>query len=136
MTGTRRKARTIALQALYEIDSVGRQPGAVLDRMLAEADMTEENTSFIRELVEGAVRNREEIDGNIHKYAPAWPVEQIAMVDRNILRLAIFEILFDNKVPVKVAVSEAVELAKTFGSESSAKFINGVLGSVSTLASR
>ncbi|MBN1177032.1 MAG: transcription antitermination factor NusB [Dehalococcoidales bacterium] len=136
MTGTRHKARTIALQALYEIDSVGRQPGAVLDRMLAEADMTEENAAFIRELVEGTVRHREEIDGNIQKYAPAWPVEQIAMVDRNILRLAIFEILFDNKVPVKVAVNEAVELAKTFGSENSAKFINGVLGSVSTLASR
>ena len=136
MTGTRRKARTIALQALYEIDSVARQPGEVLDRVLAEAELTEENAGFIRELVEGAVNNRKEIDGSIRKYAPAWPVEQIAMVDRNILRLAIFEILFDNKVPVKVAVSEAVELAKTFGSESSAKFINGVLGSVSTLASR
>jgi N utilization substance protein B len=65
-----------------------------------------------------------------------WPVEQIAMVDRNILRLAIFEILFDNKVPVKVAVNEAVELAKTFGSDNSSRFVNGVLGAVSTLASR
>ena len=136
MTGTRRKARTIALQALYEIDSVSRQPETVLKRLLAETDFSEENVLFVRELVEGAVKNREEIDGSIQKYAPAWPVEQIAMVDRNILRLAIFEILFDNKVPVKVAVSEAVELAKTFGGENSAKFINGVLGSVSTLASR
>jgi N utilization substance protein B len=136
MTGTRHKARTIALQALYEIDSVARDPGTVLTRLLSEADLSEENAVFVHELVEGAVRNREEIDSNIKKYAPAWPVEQIAMVDRNILRLAIFEILFDNKVPVKVAVNEAVELAKTFGSENSAKFINGVLGSVSTLASR
>ena len=136
MTGTRHKARTIALQALYEIDSVARPPGTVLDRIMAEADISEENAAFISELVEGTVSKREEIDGNIRKYAPAWPVEQIAMVDRNILRLAIFEILFDNKVPVKVAVSEAVELAKAFGSENSAKFINGVLGSVSTLASR
>jgi N utilization substance protein B len=136
MTGTRHKARTIALQALYEIDSVARDPGTVLTRLLSEADLSEENVVFVHELVEGAVRNREEIDSNIKKYAPAWPVEQIAMVDRNILRLAIFEILFDNKVPVKVAVNEAVELAKTFGSENSAKFINGVLGSVSTLASR
>jgi N utilization substance protein B len=136
MTGTRHKARTIALQALYEIDSVARDPGTVLTRLLSEADLSEENSVFVHELVEGAVRNREEIDSNIKKYAPAWPVEQIAMVDRNILRLAIFEILFDNKVPVKVAVNEAVELAKTFGSENSAKFINGVLGSVSTLASR
>lgn len=136
MTGTRHKARIIALQALYEIDSVGRRPETVLKRLMSEADFSEENTVFIRELVEGAVRNSDEIDGNIQKFAPAWPVEQIAMVDRNILRLAIFEILFDNKVPVKVAVNEAVELAKTFGSENSAKFINGVLGSVSTLASR
>jgi len=136
MTGTRHKARTIALQALYEVDSVTRHPDTVVERLLSEADLSDENKSFVRELVEGAVRNRDEIDQNIEKFAPAWPVEQIAMVDRNILRLAIFEILFDNKVPVKVAVNEAVELAKTFGSENSAKFINGVLGSVSTLTSR
>ncbi|HUT67434.1 MAG TPA: transcription antitermination factor NusB [Dehalococcoidales bacterium] len=136
MTGTRHKARTIALQALYEVDSVARRPEAVVERLLAETDLSEENNSFVRELVEGAIRNKDDIDRNIQRFAPAWPVEQIAMVDRNILRLAIFEILFDNKVPVKVAISEAVELAKTFGSESSAKFINGVLGSVSTLASR
>jgi N utilization substance protein B len=136
MTGTRRKARTIALQALYEVDSAARRPEAVLERLLSEADLSEENSIFVRELVDGTLRHREDIDGNIQKFAPAWPVEQIAMVDRNILRLAIFEILFDNKVPVKVAVSEAVELAKIFGSENSAKFINGVLGSVSALASR
>jgi len=136
MTGTRHKARTIALQALYEIDSVARRPETVLERILSEADLSEELNAFVQELVDGALRNRDDIDGNIRKFAPAWPVEQIAMVDRNILRLAIFEILFDNKVPVKVAVNEAVELAKTFGSDNSAKFINGVLGSVSTLASR
>ncbi len=136
MTGTRHKARMIALQALYEVDSVARRPEAVLERVLPESDLSEENAAFTRELVEGTLRHRDDIDSKIQKFAPAWPVEQIAMVDRNILRLAIFEILFDNKVPVKVAVSEAVELAKIFGSESSAKFINGVLGSVSTLASR
>jgi len=136
MAGTRRKARTIALQALYEVDSVARRPEAVLERILSEAGLSEESGAFVRELVEGTLRNRDDIDGNIHKFAPAWPVEQIAVVDRNILRLAIFEILFDNKVPVKVAVSEAVELAKIFGSENSAKFINGVLGSVSALANR
>ena len=81
-------------------------------------------------------KNRENIDRSIHKHAPAWPVDQIAIIDRNILRLAIYEILFDNKVPVKVAINEAIELAKTFGSENSAKFINGVLGSVSALTSR
>lgn len=134
--GTRRKARTIALQALYEVDSVARQAGAVVERLLAEAELSEANAAFVRELVSGVLQNKDEIDRSIQKFAPAWPVEQIALVDRNVLRLAIFEILFDNKVPIKVAVNEAVELAKAFGGGSSAKFINGVLGSVSAVADR
>jgi N utilization substance protein B len=136
MTGTRHKARIIALQALYEIDSVGRHVDNVVERLLAEAGLSAANNELVHELVSGTISHREEIDGNIRKFAPAWPVEQIAMVDRNILRLAIFEILFDNKVPVKVAVSEAVELAKAFGSDTSSRFVNGVLGTVSTLAGR
>ena len=136
MAATRRKARILALQALYEIDSVGREPEAVTERALATSEMTEENRNFIREVINGTVKHQEEIDKEIQKLAPAWPIDQIAMIDRNILRLAIFEILYDNKVPVKVAVNEAVELAKTFGSESSAKFINGVLGAVSAKAGR
>jgi N utilization substance protein B len=136
MTGTRRKARAIALQTLYEVDSVKRDAESVVERYLVEADLSEENKDFVRELVRGVIGNREAIDSNIGRFAPAWPVDQIALVDRNILRLAIFEILFDNEVPVKVAVSEAVELAKKFGSENSGKFVNGVLGAVSTLASR
>jgi N utilization substance protein B len=136
MASTRHKARAIALQALYEVDSAARPAGTVVERLLAESKLSEANSAFVRELVDGTIRHRDEIDLSVRKFAPAWPVEQIAMIDRNILRLAIFEILFDNKVPVSVAVSEAVELAKTFGSESSAKFVNGVLGSVSALASR
>jgi transcription antitermination protein NusB len=136
MSSYRHKARTIALQALYEVDSAARPAEAVLERALAGTNLTEDTAAFVRELVTGASSHKDEIDSNIKKFAPAWPLEQMAMIDRNILRLAIFEILFDNKVPVKVAVSEAVELAKTFGSESSPKFINGVLGSVSALASR
>jgi N utilization substance protein B len=136
MTGTRHKARIIALQALYEIDSAARAPQGVVDRLLDSAGLTGENGDFARSLVDGVVRHRDDLDASIRKFAPAWPVEQIAVIDRNILRLAIFEILFDNKVPVKVAVSEAVALAKTFGSENSARFVNGVLGSVSALASR
>jgi N utilization substance protein B len=136
MTSTRHKARTIALQALYEVDSAARPAGTVVERLLAESKLSEENAVFVRELVTGTIRHQDAIDHDVQKYAPARPLEQIAMIDRNILRLAIFEILFDNKVPVKVAVSEAVELAKTFGSESSSKFVNGVLGSVSALASR
>ncbi len=136
MAGTRRKARSKVLQALYEIDSVTRDAAAVVERLLAEEDFSEENKAFTRELVAGVMENKDEIDDNIKKFAPAWPLEQLSIIDRNILRLAIFEILFDNKVPVKVAVSEAVELAKSYGSENSGKFVNGVLGSVSTLTSR
>ena len=86
--------------------------------------------------LEQVVEHQEEIDGNIHRFAPTWPVEQLSAIDRNILRLAISEILFDNRVIIKVAINEAVELAKKFGSESSSKFVNGVLGSISALAER
>lgn len=136
MTGARRKARALALQALYEIDSTGHQPEAVLGNLLAEAGLSPENGDFVRELVNGVLQNKERIDDNLHKFAPAWPVEQIAVIDRNILRLAISEILFDNKVPVKVSINEAVELAKNFGGDNSARFVNGVLGSVSALATK
>ena len=136
MSGTRRRARTIALKTLYEVDSATRVAESVVERYLTEENLTDENKAFIRELVSGVVENKTAIDENIRKFAPAWPVDQLALIDRNILRLAIFEILFDNKVPVKVAVSEAVELAKTFGSKNSSRFINGVLGTVSALASR
>jgi len=136
MTGARRKARAIALQALYEIDSVGHEMEAVVSRLLAEGGLSEENNAFVRELVSKVTQNEEKIDRNIQTFAPAWPVEQIPVVDRNILRLAIFEILFDNRVSVKVAINEAVELAKKFGGDNSSKFVNGVLGSISALADR
>jgi N utilization substance protein B len=136
VASARRKARAIALQALYEIDCARHEAGETVNRLLEEAGLSGENAAFAWELVSGVVRNRAEIDGHIQALAAAWPVEQIAKVDRNIIRLAIFEILLDNKVPVKVAINEAVELAKIFGSESSAKFVNGVLGSVSELARR
>ncbi len=136
MVGARRRARAIALQALYEVDSVGHDVEGTLNHLLANVELLEENAAFVREIVNGVIQNREEIDQNIKNFAPAWPVEQISVIDRNILRLAIFEILLDNKVPVKVAINEAVELAKTFGSDNSARFVNGVLGSVSALASR
>jgi N utilization substance protein B len=133
MTGGRRKARIIALQALYEIDSVGHDPEPTLAHLLEEEKLIGENASFARELVLGVLRYRDKLDSQIHRFAPAWPVDQIAIIDRNILRLAIFEVLLDNKVPVKVAINEAVELAKEFGSDNSPRFINGVLGAVSTL---
>ena len=136
MAGARRKARTLALQALYEVDSTGHEVEAVVTCLLADGRLSEENGVFVRELVSGVIQNKEKIDLNIQNFAPAWPIEQIPVVDRNILRLAIFEVLLDNKVPVKVAINEAVELAKTFGSDNSARFVNGVLGSVSGLVNR
>jgi N utilization substance protein B len=136
MVGTRRKVRMLAVQALYEADSVGHEAEKVLDRSLSEEELSEDNANFARDLVKGVVQNKEKIDENIRRFAPAWPIAQIPVIDRNILRLAIFEILLDNKVPVKVAINEAVELAKLFGSDSSPKFVNGVLGSVSTLVNR
>jgi transcription antitermination protein NusB len=135
MASTRRKARGLALQALYEIDSTGHSAEVVLKHLLEEEELSGENSIFVGELVNGVVLNKKEIDYSIRNFAPTWPLEQIPTIDRNILRLAIFEILINNKkVPVKVAINEAVELAKTFGSDSSSKFINGVLGSVSALA--
>ena len=136
MAGARRRARALALQALYEVDSVGHDVEGVLSRLLDETRLSEENSAFVRELVIGVVRDKEKIDLHIQSFAPAWPVEQISVVDRNILRLAIFEILLDDNVPVKVAINEAVELAKMFGSDNSPKFVNGVLGAISTLANR
>jgi N utilization substance protein B len=136
MAGARRKARILALQALYEVDSVGHEVEVVVGRLLTDRGLSEENNAFVRELVSGVIQNEEKIDLNIQKFAPAWPIEQLSLIDRNILRLAIFEILFDNKVPVKVAINEAIELAKTFGGDNSSRFINGVLGSVSALVNR
>ena len=134
--GVRRRARAVALQALYEFDSAGHDVEAALTYLLADSGLLGEDAAFVRGLVGGVIQNREQIDQHIKKFAPAWPLEQIPVVDRNILRLAIFEILLDNNVPVKVAINEAVELAKKFGSDSSSRFVNGVLGSVSALAAR
>jgi N utilization substance protein B len=134
--GARRKARVAALQALYEYDATNHDIRRVLSHIIEESKLEEDNTTFASTLVNGVLKNQKLIDEKIKGFAPAWPVAQIPIVDRNILRLAIFEILLDNIVPVKVAISEAVELAKSFGSESSPRFINGVLGSVSKLAGR
>ncbi len=115
---------------------VGHDPQTVLDQLIAESGLTGEYPGFVRELVLGVIKDREKIDGIIREFAPAWPIDQISLVDRNILRLAIYEILLDNRVPVKVAINEAVELAKKFGGDNSSKFVNGVLGSVSAIAGR
>jgi transcription antitermination protein NusB len=135
MKGARHKAREIAIQVLYEVDSVNHSSEIALKNILSRVEVPEDVAEFSRELVNGVIQHREELDQNIRDFAPAWPLDQISIVDRNILRLAIFEILHDNKIPVKVAINEAVELAKTFGSDNSSRFVNGVLGSVSNLVS-
>ena len=126
----RHRARIAALQALFEIDCTAHQPLVVVERRLDEADLPEPGVEFVRELVKGVEANREELDRLIARYAPEWPVDQIAIVDRNILRMAIYEILYRGDTPTKVAINEAVELAKEFGSDSSGRFVNGVLGSL------
>ncbi len=136
MTGERRKARELTLQALYEIDLTAHASDRVMARAIEENGLTPEGADFARELLEGVIGTREKIDEQIRHFATAWPLDQMSIVDRNILRLAIYELLHNNKVPVKVAINEAVELAKSFGADSSPRFINGVLSSISNLASR
>ena len=133
MVGARRRVRSLVLQVLYEVDSTGHDTDEVLSRLLAGEMFSEENINFAGELVHGVIHYKDEIDRSIRMFAPTWPLEQIPLVDRNILRLAIFEILLDNRVSVKIAINEAVELAKMYGSDNSSRFVNGVLGSVSTL---
>jgi N utilization substance protein B len=134
MRSGRRRARVLALQALYEMDTVGHPPEETLSRLLNQNAVSEEVAVFARELVAGVLENRERIDAVIARVAPAYPVQQLAVIDRNILRLAIHEVLMNNETPVRAAINEAVELAKKFGSDSSARFINGVLGSVSAMS--
>jgi N utilization substance protein B len=136
MTGERRKAREVALQALYEMDVSDHASDSVIKRSIEVCALTPDGESFTRGLLEGVVNNRGKIDEQIHSFAPAWPLEQMSAIDRNILRLAIFELLHSKSVPVKVAINEAVELAKSFGADSSPRFINGVLSSISHLAER
>ena len=126
----RRKARSAAVQTLFERDFQARDPDEVLNERLQETDLDEDHREFARRLVHGVLHHSEEIDACIAEAAPQWPLEQIAHVDKNVLRLAIYELMFDNSAPAKVAISEAIELARLFGSGASPKFVNGVLGAV------
>ena len=124
----RRQARVAALQALFEIDVVHHTVDAVLDRRLDELGLPTEGAKFAQHVVKGVLDNQEKLDEMIVAYAPEWPIDQMAVVDRNILRIALFEFVVDRGTPPKVAINEAVELAKLFGSDSSQRFVNGVLG--------
>ena len=136
MAGKRRKARIVALKTLFEIDSVSHSPEQILERLREELPLPDDAAEFARDLVHGVIENRKRLDDTIRKNAPAWPLEQVAAIDRNILRLAIYEIVIDNRVPMRAAINEAIELAKEFGGEASPKFVNGVLGSVAATGTR
>ena len=134
-TRSRRRSRIAAFQALFEADLSGHPPGQVLDGGLGRVRLAEEAAEFARSLVAGVTERREEIDAVIREHAPAFPLSEMAPVDRSVLRRAIYEVLFDNRhAPLRVAINEAVEIAKGYGSDSSGRFVNGVLGSVALKA--
>ena len=126
---TRRKARVIAVQVLYEIDGSDHEVASALETRLDES-AAPDSDAFTRKLVNGVLANRPEIDKIIATHAPNWPIQQMAMVDRNILRVAIYEILKADETPPKVAINEAVELGKIYGADRSPMFVNGVLGAL------
>ncbi|HHE45815.1 MAG TPA: transcription antitermination factor NusB [Candidatus Moranbacteria bacterium] len=133
----RHLSRSIAMQCLYEWDFNGKKGSgndikSIIQRNIKEFGPGMDDTSFVYFLVENTIKNISKIDPLVEKCAPEWPIDQITIVDRNILRLGIYELLFGNykEVPPKVAINEAIELAKSFGGESSGRFINGVLGTI------
>lgn len=136
MIKSRTRARSLALQVLYEVDLTGHLPGVVLDQRLEEMSLEDQEqlapelVDFARQIIFGVLPLAEQLDDTIASFAPEWPFDQIAAIDRNILRIATWEFAVSSLTPVKVAINEAVELAKLFGSENAPRFINGVLGSL------
>jgi N utilization substance protein B len=126
----RRQARALSLQILYETDQTDHDLHEVLDRTMEVEAPSDETAAYVRTLVDGIVKHQRAIDREIELAAPAFPIGQLSPVDRNALRVAIFELRYARDVPLKVAINEAVELAKRFGGESSGRFVNGVLGTV------
>ncbi len=127
---SRTKARGLALQVLYEYDLTGHPIGVILERRLEEEQLDENLVEFARQIVTGVFPIIDKLDNIIAEHAPEWPLDQVAVVDRNILRIALWELAVSGSTPVKVAINEAIELAKIYGSDSSSRFINGVLGAL------
>lgn len=127
---TRRRARRVTLEALYEYDIVGHSPGEALQQRLLEAPMASAGVEFASNLIQGVIEYQSTMDTLIARFAPEWPLDQMAVIDRNILRIAIYEFLVSEETPIKVAINEAVELAKIYGADSAPRFINGVLGTL------
>lgn len=129
---SRHLLRTIALQSLYEWDFHKQKVALndIIDRNLREFGPGVDDPEFAKKIVLGVVEHEKEIDPKIEKAAPEWPLDQVSLVDRNVLRMGIYELLYSDEIPPKVAINEAIELAKAFGSDSSGKFVNGVLGTI------
>jgi N utilization substance protein B len=127
---SRTQARSIALQVLYEVDISGHSPGKILTDRFERLKMDDSLKTFISQIVAGVVANKQNLDEFITDFAPEWPLDQVAIIDRNLLRIALWEIAVYKNTPVKVVINEAVELAKKYGAEGSPRFINGVLGGV------
>ena len=132
---SRHLSRSIVLQSLYEWDFYDKKPKMlekIVEKNIKEFGPGLEDESFVWQLINGVISKISSIDKIIGKAAPEWPIEQITIVDRNVLRIGLYELIFEdkNEVPPKVAINEAIELAKTFGGESSGKFVNGVLGTI------
>ena len=130
VSNARSLARVMAMQALYEVDAVDGDPAAVLDAVAAEHQARARVRTFAADLVQGVLQHLEAIDTVIGEAAPQWPLAQMAGVDKAVLRVAVFELLFGRRVPPKVAINEAIDIAKTYGGEGSGRFVNGVLGHV------
>src|SRR2546429_4760349 len=130
MSNARHLARVMAMQALYEVDAVDGDPVAVLDAVAAEHQARARARALASDLVQGVLQHLEAIDAVIGEAAPQWPLAQLAGVDKAVLRVAVFELLFGQRVPPKVAINEAIDVAKTYGGEGSGRFVNGVLGHV------
>ena len=128
--GYRYRARVVVMQVLYEMDSADHRAYEIFDRHVRDLELPSVSEQFARSLTLGILEEWEEVERVIASLAPTWPIEQMAIIDRNILRIAIYELLLDDDIPPKAAINEAVEMAKSYGSDSSPKFINGVLGSV------
>ena len=128
---SRTRARSLALQVLYEVDIVNHPPAEVFKLRLVDEPLSDELAEFARQIIFGVLPLVNILDQVIAQYAPEWPLDQIAAIDRNILRISCWEFASeDGDTPIKVAINEAVELAKLFGSESAPRFVNGVLGSL------
>lgn len=127
---SRTKARGVALQVLYELDQSDHLPGDIVAQRLADMPMEDKLEKFTEDIIYGVVPMKQVLDELISKHAPEWPFDQVAIIDRNVLRIALWELAFTTDTPVKVIINEAIELGKLFGSDSSPRFINGVLGSL------